>query len=333
MRGKSVLLIVVALGCGLVASVGISQIMNKEATLPSTPTKKIFVASSDIGINERITAKMVNIEEWPTHLVPEGCIDAIENLIDYAPRQILLAGEPMVARKLLDPKLAVGVTGVIPPGHRAVAVKVSVNSAASGLIQPGDRVDVIVFLTPKQGIAETMMRTVLHDVRVFSVGKSIVRETDEESGKTKSVKTMTLALTPHDTLVVGLAERIGDLSLTLRRRDEEGDGAKGSVTIDNLFGESSKYEAPQEESFLEDEPEEDFWHIDIVSPAGIKRYEFTDTSLAHIIDETVSSSTESEKPEDLEQDRAGERADDKTSGDDAGQNGSGQQTGDLEIAQ
>ena len=76
MRGKSLVLIIIALGCGLVASIGISQIMDKKPVDSSHQMKmgKIYVAIVDVDINEPLNAEMVKLEEWPQDKIPEGAI-------------------------------------------------------------------------------------------------------------------------------------------------------------------------------------------------------------------------------------------------------------------
>jgi len=68
-------------------------------------------------------------------------------------------------------------------------------AAVAGLILPGDRVDVLVYLRKSADVAETGTRTILKDVRVFAVNEHTDRETDE-NGKIIIAKTVSLLLTP-----------------------------------------------------------------------------------------------------------------------------------------
>ena len=79
MRGKSMILIVIALGCGLVASIGISKILDRQNSgTPESATKKIYVTAKNIDIAEVIDAEMIKLEEWPADRVPEGAVDNID---------------------------------------------------------------------------------------------------------------------------------------------------------------------------------------------------------------------------------------------------------------
>jgi Flp pilus assembly protein CpaB len=64
MRPKSLLLLALALGCGLVASIGISQVMdrngNSQTKLETVP---IYVAVHNINLGDPIDAKMISLED------------------------------------------------------------------------------------------------------------------------------------------------------------------------------------------------------------------------------------------------------------------------------
>ena len=80
MRIKSVVLIVVALACGLVASIGISQVLDKPSdTASAVETIPIYVALADIDINEKLDATHVKVEQWPADKVPKGAINKLED--------------------------------------------------------------------------------------------------------------------------------------------------------------------------------------------------------------------------------------------------------------
>ena len=66
MRPKSLILLALALGCGLVASIGISQVMEHNskpgAKLETVP---IYIAVHNINLGDTIDEKMVSYQEWP----------------------------------------------------------------------------------------------------------------------------------------------------------------------------------------------------------------------------------------------------------------------------
>jgi pilus assembly protein CpaB len=138
---KSIILVVIAVGCGLVASIGISQVMESRAT-SETPieTEPIYVALDTLG--EPLTSQMLKVEEWPKGKIPEGAIRRAEDVEGRRPSVPLFAGEPILKGKLIDGDRRSGVSERIPDGFRVVSVKVNMESAASGLIRSGGRIGV-----------------------------------------------------------------------------------------------------------------------------------------------------------------------------------------------
>jgi pilus assembly protein CpaB len=74
MRMKSLILIFIALGCGLVASIGISQVMDRGGGGGNVEMDRVLVALADIDIGSRLSDKNVKLEDWPKNKVPEGAV-------------------------------------------------------------------------------------------------------------------------------------------------------------------------------------------------------------------------------------------------------------------
>ncbi|MDA0657754.1 MAG: Flp pilus assembly protein CpaB [Planctomycetota bacterium] len=220
MRPKSLVLIMIALGCGLVASIGISQVMENRAGQGQgevVDMKEIFVAVADIPVGTALTPELVKLEKWPSDRVPQGWINKIEDIQGKMPKSPLYSGEPIMTAKLSD---SLGGTGErIPKGYRVMSVKVSTDTGVSGLILPGDRVDVLVFLKQSGEIVRTGTRTILRDVCIFAVDGKINRETDPDGGVV-NVKTVSVLVKPDQVERLMLANQLGRLSLSLRRADD-----------------------------------------------------------------------------------------------------------------
>jgi pilus assembly protein CpaB len=240
MRPKSMILIVIALGCGLIASIGISQVMeNRSAQAPAaTPTEKIYVALTDIPLGEALTAQMVSLEEWPKDKIPEGVVRSLEEIENKRPLTRLYPGEPILAAKLIDANKFSGASEKIPKGMRVVSVKVTMDSSASGLIYPGDRVDVLVFLKAGRGIAQTGTRTILKNITVFAVNDRTQRELEEEI-EGNAAKTVSLLVKPTQVEKITLASELGKIKLSLRRSDDDTEDEADGATLADLDGADS----------------------------------------------------------------------------------------------
>ncbi len=239
MRGKSMILIVIALGCGLVASIGISQILDRSGSVaaPNTDTKKVYVAVKDVNISEVFDAEMMKLEEWPVEKVPEGAVTKLEDIVGLAPNQRLYAGEVIRKEKLVDPAKAGGKAFLIPKGYRVQAVKVTAAETSGNLITPGDHVDVQVYLRKGGNIPQSTTKTILEDVRVFAVNSDTSKQIDDD-GKAINAKTVSLLVKPPQLQTLLLASRVGQISLSLRHPDDEtqSDGSESARMANLLNG-------------------------------------------------------------------------------------------------
>src|SRR5690349_16283969 len=110
MRSKSIVLLVLALGCGLVASIGISQMMDarNKAAADLGDKQPIFVALADVAPNEELTAQNIKLEEWPKSITPAGALTKLEDVEGKRCRIKIFAGEPILSSKLLGENEALG---------------------------------------------------------------------------------------------------------------------------------------------------------------------------------------------------------------------------------
>ena len=229
MRAKSIVLIMIALGCGLVASIGISQVLERAPIGAVGQTVEVFVARSDIDSNSKLTAETVRLEKWPVGKVPESAITKLEELEGRFTAHRMYGGELILKKKLLDS--STGDAQRIPKGFRVATVKVQVAEAGGGLVRPGDRVDIIAFLRRNGEIPQTMTKTILRNVRVFAVNAETERRLDD-GGKTVRVKTLSLLVKTAQVESLTLAAELGRLRMSLRRPDDDtDDGASDDADI------------------------------------------------------------------------------------------------------
>lgn len=130
-------------------------------------------------------------------------------------RQPFLKGEPIVAAKVVRAGESGYLAVLLPPGMRAMAVPVKVETAAGGFILPGDRVDVI--LSRRMSDAghgdQFSSATVLRNIKVLAIDQVAQADKDET---TVVGATATLQVGAEESEALALAKSEGDLSLTLR---------------------------------------------------------------------------------------------------------------------
>ena len=132
-------------------------------------------------------------------------------------REPILAGEPIVARKIVRAGDSGYMAAYLEPGTRAMAIRVNVETAAGGFILPGDRVDVLMTREIKNNDSGTGPRfataTIMRNMKVLAIDQSTRAAEDE---KAVVGATATLAVSERDAELLALARSEGDLSRVLR---------------------------------------------------------------------------------------------------------------------
>jgi pilus assembly protein CpaB len=240
MRPKSLILLALALGCGLIASIGISQVLdgnNKPAPVETAP---IYVALQNVNVGDPLTDKMVSLEEWPKDKVPVGAITKWEDLEDRRPRSNIYQGEPILDNKLLGKGQTNDPIKGVPEGMRLKTISVDARKSAAGLLSPGDRVDVQIFVKPndRQGIATPFTKIFLQNIRVYAIDQTIEKSADGDEARSVA-KTISLIVTPAQANRITLAENLGEISLIPRNPDDDTVVDDSEQGTDELFSRST----------------------------------------------------------------------------------------------
>ena len=219
MRPKSLILLLLALGCGLVASIGISQVLDhrNHDNEPAVEKEPIFVAVKDIKVNEAlVNDKNVKLEAWPKDRIPSDAVRDPKECLNQRAGGTILAGEPIRKAKFaIDQR-----NQEIPKGYRVEAVQADAVSATGNLLQPGDRVDVLLTVKNVGATSNQFAKTILQNVKVFAINEQWRPTEGNKSDETISAKTVSLLLTPAQAQVIYLAEAMGKIRLVLRNADD-----------------------------------------------------------------------------------------------------------------
>jgi pilus assembly protein CpaB len=222
----------VALGCGFIASLGVYQYL-RAASETGGETHAVLVAMKEININEPLNAESVRVQQWPSRQIPRGSLSDLKQIEGKYARIRLYAGEPVMAAKVMSWDDATSSLKV-PLGFRAVSVKVTMDSSVSSLIEPGDKVDVIVVMKRSQE-TPPMSKTILTAVQVFAVNTEMARSPDKDK-TLEEVRTISLLLDPEQAEKLAMGQELGTVRLTLRSPDDPLVDETPGCTVDRLFG-------------------------------------------------------------------------------------------------
>lgn len=179
---------------------------------------EVVVASQDIAFGTALTAQSLTTIAWPAEARPAGTFTSYDVLLPdpgqppRRARRAIAQGELIRAAKISKFGEKVTIVQTLSPDHRAMAIKVSAETAVGGFVTPGDSVDVL--LTQGRG-AGLKTVTILQNARVIGVDQ----DANEESETPGVARTVTVEVTPDEGQRLALAQRAGTLSLTLRNLD------------------------------------------------------------------------------------------------------------------
>jgi pilus assembly protein CpaB len=237
MKSARLLVLVVAVAAGLGAAYMMMGTKEPPPPVqvvapPPVVNDNVLVATRDLSPGTVLANGDLRWQPWPKGQVPPGSIqqsvqpNAVQDLKGLVVRSEMLSGDPVRNERLA--KDAGFMSAVLPSGSRAVAIDLADQgkSAAGGFILPNDRVDVIRIFHPDDAPGAFASETILTNVRVLAVGQAVQ---DKAGERTVIGGTATLELTPDQAEKVVLAQRTGQLTLTLR---SVADAAKIDKTAD-----------------------------------------------------------------------------------------------------
>ncbi|HID22989.1 MAG TPA: Flp pilus assembly protein CpaB [Planctomycetaceae bacterium] len=214
MKLKSVLLLAVALVCGLVAMLGVQQALSSNQTDSSDDGfGMVLVAVAEIPPGTPLTDDNVKFERWPKETIPPGAVTKPEEYQQRALKVRTFPGEIIMKAKL-GAKGEFGAAADIPEGMRVISVPVDSTMTNSGLIWPGCRVDVFVTYKSVDRRIGTEIATVLEDVEVFAIDNN--RDVADQDPSEIKAKTISLLVTPEEAMRLKRAEEMGHLHVAMR---------------------------------------------------------------------------------------------------------------------
>jgi pilus assembly protein CpaB len=193
---------------------------------PAVPAgPEVLVATRALPVGTIIDAEAFRFQRWPEGLVqPAYYIKGKPgvrpaDLVGTVVRNEVTAGQPFTQGSLIRPGERGFLAAALGPGMRAVTVAVSATSGVAGFVFPGDRVDIV--LTQEvagggDGVPLKVSETVLRNVRVLATDQRMDAKGEDGKAVVQRFTMVTLEATPKLAEKIAVAQKIGDLSLSLR---------------------------------------------------------------------------------------------------------------------
>jgi pilus assembly protein CpaB len=213
MRVFIVLALAVTVG-GVFAFATYNYVQKAPGKTVTTPTRPVVVATADLDIGTEISRDDVHTIEWPATSVPESAIGSVDEVIGRGLIVPVVQNEPILSAKLASKEAGAGLPPAIPPGLRAVSVRVNEVIGVAGYVLPGTHVDVVVTVSPTNQQGDMTSKVILTNVLVLAAGTKIERTTDKD--KPMPVSVVTLLVNPEEAERLTLAASEGKIQLALR---------------------------------------------------------------------------------------------------------------------
>jgi pilus assembly protein CpaB len=216
-RMRVFLVLLLALTAGGALALGTYNYVSNAPTAgtpAAIPSKPVVVAASDLTLGQEIAEGDLKVIEWPASSVPAEAISDPKEAIGRGLIMPVVQHEPILQLKLAPKEGGPGLSPIIPPGLRAVSVRVNEVIGVAGYVVPGTRVDVLTVINPGQSQQTMTSKVILTDVQVLTAGTKLEVTTDKD--KPIPVSVVTLLVNPDEAERLTLASSEGKIQLALR---------------------------------------------------------------------------------------------------------------------
>jgi len=209
---------------------GPSSVVVKE-DIPELKMVDVVVPLRKIEEGQKLIPAMFKIEKRPQIGIDNRTVQDIEQVKGFYSRTLLLPGQPVHLDSITKVKPTSAISTKIPPGFRAVTIRVDAESSVEGWARPGSRVDVnwISKIQGKQGVT-----TIVHNAEVLSANRQSSNNPNNPEAPVPT--TVTLLVTAKDAKSIKLGQSTGVLELVLRGDQDTGKVEEGgSITVEDLL--------------------------------------------------------------------------------------------------
>jgi pilus assembly protein CpaB len=203
---------------------------------------QIVLATRDIEVGTVLKEDDVRLSDWPA-AVPMGAAGKTQDVVGRGVTTPIFAKEPVIDSRLAPKGAGGGLAAMIPPGMRAVAIRVNEVVGVAGFVTPGMRVDVLISGTRPgggDGRLGTLTKTLLQNLEVLSAGTDFKKDAE---GKPVQVQVVNMLVTPEQAEQLSLANSQTQIQLVLRNPLDH-EVAKTAGTAVGLLFSGGKLKAP-----------------------------------------------------------------------------------------
>jgi pilus assembly protein CpaB len=202
----------VALALGALVAFAVYKNLQTRGSANNEPGVDVVLATNDVQVGAKLGDRDIRMARIPASVAPPNAYHSTSTIIGRGVILPIQKGEFILPSKLAAENAGSGLPALIPPGMRAMSVRVNEVVAVAGFVVPGTRVDVLLTGNPA-GASESQTTTVLENVAVIAAGQKLERNA---AGEPQSTPVITLLVSPDDAQRLTLASSQGHIQLALR---------------------------------------------------------------------------------------------------------------------
>lgn len=202
------------------------------APVAQTPIEYV-AAGHPVNPGDILKREDLTMISWPRANPLAGSFVKADDLVGRVALYPLQAGQPVLDSELAAAGAGMGLSGRVPEGMRAIALRSDEVVGVAGFLMPATHVDVLVTYKPVPSMPDPITATVLQDAEVLAVGHEVQ---PDPSGKPANVDVVTLLLSPQDAQKAVLAAAQGSIHFVLRRGGDNAPAQTTPVYVTELSG-------------------------------------------------------------------------------------------------
>ena len=231
----------------------LEQRLKERLTPPQKEMVNVIVASSSLPIGSIVNGSTMSSRPVPRAYVNDDVFtpaqfDSIKGAILIKP----LKSGKMLAHDYIDLKIPKDFSGTIQPGHRAITIQVDEVNSISGMVKPGNFIDLFARMAiPTASIAGSAgaiesVIPVLEDLLVLATDKISAKPNEDEfkyinsDPRHHAYNTLTLEVTPKEAALITIAKSRGELITVLRNANDTGGILFSKITLADLLSHSGE---------------------------------------------------------------------------------------------
>ncbi len=212
--------------------------LNESKEIPKT---QVVVAATNIPINSAISEDMLMLVDIPTEAVMSDAALSMESIIGQTVNSTIYAGDQIRACRLVqygDPESGT-LSYIVQEGMRAISINVTDVEGVSGMLKPGNHIDLIAQYETETGavddsgvpIKEQAARIILQNVEILAVDAYMT-----PAGAPSDVlyTKLTLSVTPEQAVELSFVDNLGTIRAVLRSTLDEETIQEHSITVDDI---------------------------------------------------------------------------------------------------